>query len=284
MQSLNRDHVAVSTPCCPTCMIFLRRLARKKFGNFSVLHHHSTLQLVDLPGLLPDALLQEMITMLRAYLGEQFKRLIFNTVDRRWPGLKHCSMEEDRVISKPRLTSLDGLRTVGFVFWFSWSRCFTYTHPNPLPRPVAILAHILFLEYSIQTYSSRHPLFPFVYGYAFCTNGSNSLCSPNLSPPVKSPTPWQVPPRLPRLPYVNYGKAFLDSMYSSSNPRSHPRTDLEELVHWDSSHRGSWSYTISDDQPQFNVRAFNTYGLTDDTEDTVQRIMNKLGGGFLYSR
>lgn len=64
-------------------MIFLRRLARKKFGNFSVLHHHSTLQLVDLPGLLPDALLQEMITMLRAYLGEQFKRLIFNTVDRR---------------------------------------------------------------------------------------------------------------------------------------------------------------------------------------------------------
>jgi len=42
--------------------------------------------------------------------------------------------------------------------------------------------------------------------------------------------------RLPRLPYTNYGKAIPDSIRSSAraNPRSHPRTDLKELVHWDS--------------------------------------------------
>lgn len=41
---------------------------------------------------------------------------------------------------------------------------------------------------------------------------------------------------LPDLPYVNYGKAVPDSLHSSAraNPRAHPRTDLEELVHWDS--------------------------------------------------
>jgi len=75
MQSLNHDHMAVSKLCCPTCRIFLQHLGSHELGNFSVRGHHSTLYLVDLPGLVPDALLQEMITEFRHYLGEELKKV-----------------------------------------------------------------------------------------------------------------------------------------------------------------------------------------------------------------
>ncbi len=102
--------------------------------------------------------------------------------------------------------------------------------------------------------------------------------------------------RLPRLPYENYGKAFPDSICSSArtNSQSHPRTDLEELVHWDSFpadiHKAILSAMTS---LNLMYEPFNIYGLTNDTiveseekirahakfalHSPVQRVVNKLG-------
>ena len=44
---------------------------------FNVRGHHSTLYPVDLPGWLPDSLLQDMITELQGRLGQQLKIMAF---------------------------------------------------------------------------------------------------------------------------------------------------------------------------------------------------------------
>ena len=101
---------------------------------------------------------------------------------------------------------------------------------------------------------------------------------------------------LPRLPYVNYGKAIPDLIRSSAsaNPRSHPRTDLKELVCWDSFpnevHKAILSAMTSHG---LTTKAFDIDGLTNDTiveseekvrahamftlHTPVERVVNKLG-------
>ncbi len=130
MQSLNCDHVAVSKLCCLTCRIFLRLLSTKESGNFSIRGHHSTLYLVDLPRLLPLALLQEMTTMLQGYLGEEFKKIIFPSLTFETHARSHLikhdralstGSKEEGVILQSHLITLaitlaDGLRTVGLFF------------------------------------------------------------------------------------------------------------------------------------------------------------------------
>lgn len=129
MQSLNHDHVAVSKLCCPTCRIFLRLLNTKELGNFSVRGHHSTLYLVDLPRLLPDALLQEMVNKFRGYLGAQLKKIVLPPLPSGiWETCPNSLIDNDRALSTASskedgvrlinlaITLADGLRTVGLFF------------------------------------------------------------------------------------------------------------------------------------------------------------------------
>jgi len=158
--------------------MFLRLLGKHELGNFSVRGRHSTLHMVDLPGSLPDALLQEMITMHRHYLGELFKKIIFSPMAceirprtpliENDPALRTACTVEDEFIPLPPLTSLAISLAAGLstVCSFLIPMITVLTHGSSV-GPVAVLAHIPFLEYSIQTYSSRHinRSFRFVYRY-----------------------------------------------------------------------------------------------------------------------